>query len=130
MIDLELGQRVLLAQVGKPYIFGYEVKLDDPSPQAFDCSELVEWFYHQMGLYMPDGSYNQYPATTPVIMHQPFDLWFLLKNDKTIHHVGLVLDDKYAIDARGHSYGVIKEPISKVANMPGFSGWRRPKCLI
>jgi len=48
-----------IAQTGKPYIFGAEVRLDDPSPPAFDCSELVQWTCAQARLRMPDGTWNQ-----------------------------------------------------------------------
>lgn len=130
MIDIVRGQQLLLKQVGKPYIFGYEVKINDPNPEAFDCSELVEWFFHQMGVYVPDGSYNQFPATTPVVMPQPFDLGFLLKNGKTVHHVGIVYDKEFIIHARGSHFGVVKEPLTNFSKINGFSGWRRLKCLI
>lgn len=48
-----------IAQTGKPYIFGAEVKLDDPDPPAFDCSELVQWACARAGLKVPDGTWNQ-----------------------------------------------------------------------
>ena len=46
-VDWARFKSVLRAQLGKPYRFGAEVKMDDPSPQEWDCSELVEWAYHQ-----------------------------------------------------------------------------------
>lgn len=52
--------RLSLAQVGKPYVFAAEVSPSDPSPEAFDCSELVEWIDDRVGSgKMPDGSMNQ-----------------------------------------------------------------------
>lgn len=44
------------SMAGKPYIFGYEVRLSDPNPKAFDCSELIEWACYRLGVYFPDGS--------------------------------------------------------------------------
>ena len=48
-----------LKQDGKPYRFGAEVDLNDCDPEAFDCSELVQWAAYQAGTYMPDGSWIQ-----------------------------------------------------------------------
>ena len=54
--------QLALAQAGKPYVYGVEVNLDDPSPASFDCSELVQWVCHRLGVQpeMPDGSWIQY----------------------------------------------------------------------
>jgi len=46
-------------QLGDRYVFGAEVDLDDPDPDVWDCSELVQWAAHQAGVYMPDGSTAQ-----------------------------------------------------------------------
>lgn len=53
--------RLMLSQAGDPYVFGYEVRLDDPNPPAFDCSEVLEWAAAQLHVMpkMPDGSWNQ-----------------------------------------------------------------------
>ena len=48
------------SQIGDPYKFGAEVKLDDKDPGAFDSSELVEWAAAQAGIKLPDGSWKQY----------------------------------------------------------------------
>ena len=48
------------SQIGDPYKFGAEAKLDDKDPDAFDSSELVEWAAAQAGLKLPDGSWKQY----------------------------------------------------------------------
>jgi hypothetical protein len=47
-------------QVGDRYVFGAEVKLDDPNPTTFDCSELTQWAAHQAGVTIPDGATAQY----------------------------------------------------------------------
>ncbi|MFO0593458.1 MAG: GH25 family lysozyme [Polyangiaceae bacterium] len=53
--------RLMLSQAGDPYVFGYEVRLDDPNPSAFDCSEILEWAAAQLHITpkMPDGSWSQ-----------------------------------------------------------------------
>ena len=48
-----------LAQTGDRYIFGAEANLKDPNPDAFDCSELVQWACARAGVYIPDGSSAQ-----------------------------------------------------------------------
>lgn len=49
-----------LTQIGKPYVFGAEVDLDDPDPRAFDCSELVQWSIRRAGpVVAPDGAWVQ-----------------------------------------------------------------------
>jgi Putative peptidoglycan binding domain len=52
---------LLLRQSGDRYVFGREVPADDPGPDAFDCSELVEWGCARLGVTprMPDGSWHQ-----------------------------------------------------------------------
>jgi cell wall-associated NlpC family hydrolase len=59
--QIETIVRLALAQKGKPYVFGVEVVLADPSPRAFDCSELVQWVCAQAGVQpeMPDGTWYQ-----------------------------------------------------------------------
>ena len=130
--DLQKGLGLLAKQLGKPYIFGYEVKLDDPDPQAFDCSELVEWFYKQMGSDVPDGSWHQYTQSVPVTDPRPFDVGFLLKNGKTPFHVFIMVGDLQIIHAKGEKYGVVIDNIADYVarNKKLFSGWRRFKCQI
>ena len=51
-----------LAEKGKQYVFGVTAKVSDPSPAAFDCSELVLWACAQVGLQPPmkDGTWAQH----------------------------------------------------------------------
>jgi len=48
------------SQIGDPYRFGAEVRMDDTNPHGFDSSELVEWSAAQAGIKLPDGSWKQY----------------------------------------------------------------------
>jgi Putative peptidoglycan binding domain/NlpC/P60 family len=52
---------LLLRQTGDRYVFGRETATDDPDPEIFDCSELVEWGCARLGVTprMPDGSWHQ-----------------------------------------------------------------------
>lgn len=50
-----------LSQDGDSYVFGAEASPDDVNPDAFDCSELVQWACARAALdpTMPDGSWWQ-----------------------------------------------------------------------
>jgi cell wall-associated NlpC family hydrolase len=52
--------RVAKAQIGDRYVFGAEVKLSDPNPSVFDCSEFTQWAAFQAGAKIPDGATAQY----------------------------------------------------------------------
>ncbi|WP_203821007.1 transglycosylase SLT domain-containing protein [Paractinoplanes ferrugineus] len=52
--------RVAKAQIGDRYVFGAEVKLSDPNPAVFDCSEFTQWAAYQAGEKIPDGATAQY----------------------------------------------------------------------
>lgn len=97
-----------LKQNGKPYVFGTEVRLADPSPAAFDCSELVEWAAKQAGLTMPDGSATQLEHCrtlgTLIAVHQAKLVAGALLFRPG--HVAISLGDGRTIEARGAAYGV------------------------
>jgi uncharacterized membrane protein YgcG len=50
---------IALKQAGDRYVWGAEASPNDPNPERFDCSELVQWAAARVGCYMPDGSSNQ-----------------------------------------------------------------------
>ena len=58
MVPVESILRPALAQAGKSYVFGAQASAADPSPKAFDCSELVKWACARAGVTptMPDGT--------------------------------------------------------------------------
>jgi cell wall-associated NlpC family hydrolase len=70
-----LGKLVSLAQtqLGKPYVFG-----SGPSTDSFDCSDLVQWAYKQIGIDIPRVTYDQIKAGRSVKGQalQPGDLIF------------------------------------------------------
>jgi hypothetical protein len=57
---LDTFLRVAKAQIGDRYVFGAEVKLSDPNPSVFDCSEFTQWAAFQAGAKIPDGATAQY----------------------------------------------------------------------
>lgn len=61
--DGQVARFVALAlqQAGDTYRYGAEVRMSDPDPRVFDCSELVEWAASQAGISprVPDGSAAQ-----------------------------------------------------------------------
>lgn len=112
---------LLVAQAGDAYRFGHEVDLDDPDPEAFDCSELVEWACARVGVVpkMPDGSWLQarhckaYSTLTPIdsAIKTPGALLFRFSSSPfegdrpTSSHVAVSLGDGRTIEARGTAYG-------------------------
>jgi cell wall-associated NlpC family hydrolase len=58
--SLDTFLKVAKAQIGDRYVFGAEVKLSDPNPSVFDCSEFTQWAAFQAGAKIPDGATAQY----------------------------------------------------------------------
>lgn len=119
-------RQVVLKQVGKKYIFGHEVRLNDPNPRAFDCSELVQWAFYQVGYKVVDGSFNQYAKCTKLSRPSRVGDLFFLKNSRgRIHHVGIYLGGDTVVEAKGRLWGVVRTTVSK-ANKRGAI-WGRYK---
>lgn len=106
--------KVLLSQVGDPYIYGYEVNLNDPNPPAFDCSEFMEWGAHRVGLYLPDGSTAQFlycrdhglAVSIEKAIATPGALLFRGYNGS--EHVACSLGNGETVEAKGRAYGVVR----------------------
>ena len=47
-------------QLGKPYVFG-----SGPDTSSFDCSDLVQWAYKQVGVNIPRDTYGQMKVLRP-----------------------------------------------------------------
>lgn len=75
------ANRVLMAadsQIGKPYQFG-----SGPDTRSFDCSDLIQWAYKQIGVELPRDTFHQVNAGRPVAGPlKPGDLVF-----PSPHHV-------------------------------------------
>jgi len=97
-----------LAQDGDRYVYGAETNLNDPDPDTFDCSELVQWAAHQAGVSFVDGSSNQLQAcrnagreiSVEEAIRTPGALLF------RPGHVAISLGDGRTIEAKGSAYGV------------------------
>jgi len=111
--DQDIMKRCELLK-GKPYIFGYEVDLDDPFPEAADCSELVQWACHQEGVdpEMPDGAIYQYrhcrnhDALIPIPLAIKTAGALLFRISPAGNHVAVSKGDGTTIEARGKDYGI------------------------
>jgi cell wall-associated NlpC family hydrolase len=122
-------KKFLAAQLGKPYRLGVEVAAGADGA-AFDCSEYVERGWAEVGVTVPDGCVNQFPATrplNPLERPQVGDVNFFKKGEHPPHHVVMYFGDgKNVIEARGEPFGaVILRPLSKIESWPDATGWRR-----
>ncbi|WP_257461223.1 peptidoglycan-binding protein [Archangium lipolyticum] len=97
-----------LAQNGDRYIFGAETNLNDPNPKAFDCSELVQWAAHQVGVSIPDGTMNQLPHIQRAGKGISVEQALRTKGALLFRpgHVAISLGDGRTIEAKGSKYGV------------------------
>jgi len=125
-IDAEKLKTFLLKQIGKPYRLGVENRLGDIDAEAWDCSELVESAFFYVGVKITDGAANQYKACVPVGKPQFGDLGFLRNLDSgIIIHVGICLDDKTVVHAKGTNFGVVQQDLKQWSTQKMFAGWRR-----
>ena len=93
-----------MAMRGKPYIFGYETRLSDPSPKAFDCSELIEWACYRLGVFVPDGSGAQISYCSSITVERGIRTAGALLHKPG--HIVISRGDGTTIEARGRNYGV------------------------
>lgn len=114
-------RRLLLAQVGKPYVLGAEAAGSDSNPPRFDCSELVEWSFCRNCTPIPDLAATQYDRTRAVTGPlRVGDLVFLRNNPARwngIGHVAILTaklsnGDWEIVEARGRASGVVKSTLS------------------
>lgn len=113
--------QLLVAQAGDEYRFGHEVDLNDPDPDAFDCSELIEWAAHRIGVSpkVPDGSWIQvthcrdHGTLIGIVdaINMPGALLFRFSSSPftgtrpTSSHVAVSLGDGRTIEARNTASG-------------------------
>jgi cell wall-associated NlpC family hydrolase len=122
---------LLLRQVGDTYVLGHEVKTDDPDPQTWDCSELVEWVCAQVKVAIPDGSWKQWEATARADVPEPGGLAFLADmsrakagNLRGVFHVGMVIRGDRIVEAKGREFGVVVSTTQSWRRKGTFAGWR------
>lgn len=124
-----------MAQKGKPYVWARpsERELDDPDPDAFDCSGLIVWAYRKIGIKLPHFTgalvklgRNIDPDKEAI---EPGDLIFMRggkSKESGGHgiletgHVGIAISQTKIVQARSTKYGVV------ITAMPAkISGIRR-----
>ena len=96
---------VALGQAGTRYIFGAEARASDPDPDAFDCSELVEWACARVGVRITDGSSFQIAACRPISVAQG-----IRTRGALLHrpgHIAISLGNGQTIEAKGRAYGTL-----------------------
>lgn len=144
MIDRNVLIWTAVQQWNKPYLFGAKWPLTSPDPSGpIDCSGFARFvWYIGSGSYKIDigeGSTNQHANSiqiTPSILILPGDLAFLKTDDPNIeHHVGLVYDKYFMIEARGiimngKEIGSVQLRTRKEWEArPDFLGYFRPKAV-
>ncbi|MFI7545692.1 peptidoglycan-binding protein [Actinoplanes sp. NPDC049599] len=113
--------KIALTQQGDPYVFGSEAEFDDPNPDSFDCSELVEWAAARCGVTFVDGAQNQRDACRRADKLISVErarktrgaLLFRIDEGPSNDHVAISLGNGRTIEARGRKYGVNKFPADK-----------------
>jgi len=74
-----------ISLLGAPYRFG------SSGPTAFDCSGLVQFVHHELGIQVPRTAAEQYRAADPIRLDdiEPGDLLFFRISGKRISHVAI-----------------------------------------
>lgn len=96
---------VALAQAGDNYVYGAEASVSDPNPNAFDCSELVQWAAGRVGVPFVDGSSAQIAACRSITVEQAINtrgalLWHP-------GHIAISLGNGRTIEAANPGAGVV-----------------------
>lgn len=102
--------RIAVTQAGDRYVFGAEARPNDPDPDAFDCSELVQWGLARVGVTFVDGSVAQINACRPISVEQAIRTRgaLLFRPGKPSNHIAISLGNGRTIEARGRRYGVVE----------------------
>ncbi|MEO1062371.1 MAG: hypothetical protein AAFZ07_13225 [Actinomycetota bacterium] len=131
-----------IQQLDDTFRFGAEVDLDDPDPDAWDASELIQWASHQADAELPDGSWRQYKhlhgegATIDVdeALDRPGTLLFRFSDDPfevdgrpRISHVAISAGGGVVIEATTGSDRVVRlhehdGRFTHAAEIPAFAG--------
>lgn len=117
--NVEAFVDLAVIQAGDRYRFGAEVSADDPDPDEWDCSELIEWLGARLRITpkIPDGSWIQYrhchnhgtTITPAVAIATRGALLFRFSSDPlkggrpSSSHVAISLGDNRTVEARSTS---------------------------
>jgi len=101
--------RVAAQQLGKPYVFG-----SGPDTASFDCSDLIQWAYKQIGVSLPRTTFEQINVGRSVKGKalQPGDLVF-----PSNHHVVMYVGDGKVIAAPHTGTVVQYQPLSRFGSL-------------
>lgn len=113
---------LVTSQDGDSYVFGVEVRPSESNPEAFDCSELIEWACARLDVEprIPDGSWYQARhcriQNTLIEVEEAINtagaLLFLFSSSPyegprpKRSHVAISQGDGRTFEARGRRYGV------------------------
>jgi len=105
-------------EVGVPYRYG------GANPQGFDCSGLVYYVYHSLGVSVPRTALAQHQAAKPVAQKdlKPGDLVFFYTS---VDHVGIYLGDQTFVHAPSTGKTVTKASLKEPYFALGFAGGGR-----
>ena len=100
--------------------------------RCYDCAQLVRWCMDSIGITMVSGANSQWTKTawaqTGPIETIPRDRLCIVYRedaDGKKHHTGIYLGDGTIVHAKGHDYGVVREPLGG----PRFTHWAIPEGL-
>lgn len=95
-----------LTRIGDPYVWGAT------GPNAFDCSGLVQWAYHQVGVNLPRTSEEQANGGVPVDVNdlQPGDVVTFYSDAS---HVGIYAGNGMLLHASTFGVPVQVMPLSR-----------------
>ena len=98
-------------QIGKPYVFG-----SGPSTASFDCSDLIQWSYKQLGINLSRTTFTQIKEGRAVNWKkeqlQPGDLVF-----PSSHHVVMYVGNGKVIAAPHTGTVVQYQPLSQFGEL-------------
>lgn len=101
-----------LAQAGDSYVYAVEAPVSNADPNAFDCSELVEWASGRVGVPFGGTSTSMAAAVNSVSVEQAIRTRgaLLFVHTSSQHHVAISLGNGNTIEAANSRVGVVSYP--------------------
>ena len=95
--------------IGRPYVWGAE------GPDAFDCSGLTQYVFHQFGIDLPRRAINQSESGEPARRLRRGDMLFFSSDarQKIVTHVGIYEGSGTMIDASKRHGRVRRDDLSE-----------------